>query len=125
MLCLWGYDLVKFWAFGDLLLSRGIDPVVFLYFDVVTVPPFILGSSRLINALTGKVMAWPEVLGWGLIVIINTLIPYVYAAMAGAAGFDRRAWEAFWVLVFLVLANLFRTICTRVNRKKRPGSCPE
>lgn len=116
---LWVYDVVKYWVVGDLLRSRGIDPLIFLYFDMVTVPPFIIGSARLVNALIGDVLAWPRVLGWGLIVIANTIIPYVYAAVAGESHFDTTAWAIFWGLVVLVLANLFRTIRVQVVKKKK------
>lgn len=124
---LWGYDLLKFWVFGDLLRSKGIDPLVFLYFDMITVPPFVLGLVRLVNALSGRILAWQGVLAWGSIVIINTLIPYIYAAMAGESRFDTTAWAIFWGLVLLVLANLFRAVRRGVVRKKgetRPG-CAE
>jgi len=110
MCFLWCYDIVKYVVFKGLLESRGIDPLVFLFFDMITVPGFIMGASRLINALTGQVMAWPKVLGWGIIVLINTLLPYVYAAIAGGPQFDTAAWVVFWVLILLMLANLIRTI---------------
>lgn len=104
------YDVVKYVLFKGLLESRGIDPLVFLFFDMVTVPGFIVGCSRLINSLTGEVMTWPRVLLWGIIVLINTLLPYVYAALAGGPQFDTAAWVVFWVLIVLMLANLVRTI---------------
>ncbi len=115
---LWIYDIVKYWVFKDLMLSKCIDPLIFLYFDMVTVPPFIIGSARLVNSLTGDILAWSRVLGWGLIVIINTFLPYLYAALAGEAHFDNRAWLVFWTLILLVLANLIRTIRVQVAEKK-------
>ncbi|MCG8685535.1 MAG: hypothetical protein MI892_11710 [Desulfobacterales bacterium] len=115
---LWIYDIVKYWVFKDLMLSKCIDPLIFLYFDMVTVPPFIIGSARLVNSLTGDILAWSRVLGWGLIVIINTFLPYLYAALAGEAHFDNRAWLVFWTLILLVLANLIRTIRVQVVEKK-------
>ena len=107
---LWCYDIAKYVVFKDLLESRGIDPLVFLFLDMITVPGFIVGSARLVNSLTGQVMAWPKVLGWGLVVLINALLPYVYAAIAGGPQFDAVAWVVFWILVLLMLANLIRTI---------------
>ena len=124
ILFLWLYDLVKFWLLKDILAARGIDPVIFLFYDMVTVPPFIIGSARLVNALAGTVLAWPQVLGWGGIVLVNTFLPYVYAAVAGEARFTARAWGLFWSLVLLVLANLIRTIRIQVVRARagRPRS---
>lgn len=110
MCFLWCYDIVKYILFKGLLESRGIDPLVFLFLDMITVPGFIVGSARLINALTGQVMAWPKVLGWGLVVLISSLVPYVYAAIAGGPQFDTAAWVVFWGLVLLMFANLIRTI---------------
>ena len=126
---LWGYDVLKYWVFGDLLRSKGIDPLIFLYFDMVTVPPFIIGLARLVNSLAGRILAWPRVLAWGVIVIINTLIPYIYAAVAGESRFDTTAWMIFWGLILLVLANLFRTVRCQVLRQRECApeipSCPE
>lgn len=104
------YDVVKFVLFKDLLESRGIDSLAFLFFDMITVPGFIVGCARLINSLAGEIMTWPKVLLWGIIVLFNTLLPYVYAAIAGGAQFDIVAWVVFWVLILLMLANLVRTI---------------
>ena len=115
---LWIYDLVKFWIFKDLLHSRGIDPGIFLFFDMITVPPFIMGTARLVNSLTGHALSWPRVVFWGLVVLVNTVLPYGYAAAAGKARFDTMAWVVFWGLVSLILVNLFRTIKGKVDEKK-------
>jgi len=77
---------------------------------MITVPGFIVGSARLINSLSGRVMAWPRVLFWGFIVLLNALLPYLYAALAGGPQFDTIAWVVFWILILLMLANLIRTI---------------
>lgn len=116
---LWCYDIVKYVLFKDLLESRGIDPLVFLFLDMITVPGFIAGSARLVNALTGRAMAWPKVLGWGLVVLINALLPYVYAAISGGSQFDTAAWVVFWVLILLMLANLIRTIRAGLTAEKQ------
>nr|WP_321403515.1 hypothetical protein [uncultured Desulfobacter sp.] len=107
---LWCYDVVKYLLFKGLLESRGIDPLVFLFFDMITVPGFIVGCARLVNSLGGQVMAWPKVLFWGIVVLINTLSPYVYAAIAGGPQFDTVAWVVFWIVILLMIANLIRTI---------------
>ena len=92
------------------MLSRGVDPLVFLFFDMVTVPGFIVGSARLVNALSGRLMTWPRVLLWGVVVLVCALLPYVYAALAGGSQFDTPAWVVFWGLIVLMLANLVRSI---------------
>jgi len=107
---LWCYDVVKYLLFKGLLESRGIDALVFLFFDMVTVPGFIVGCARLVNSLGGRAMAWPKVLFWGIVVLINTLLPYVYAAIAGGPQFDTVAWVVFWIVILLMIANLIRTI---------------
>ena len=107
---LWCYDVVKYLLFKDLLESRGIDALIFLFLDMITVPGFIMGCARLVNSLGGRVMAWPKVLFWGFIVLFNTLLPYVYAAIAGGPQFDAVAWVIFWIVIILMLANLIRTI---------------
>lgn len=107
---LWCYDVVKYLLFKGILESRGIDALFFLFFDMTTVPGFIVGCARLVNSLGGRVMAWPTVLFWGFVVLFNTLLPYVYAAIAGGPQFDRVAWAVFWVVILLMIANLIRTI---------------
>jgi hypothetical protein len=97
-------------VFKDLLESRGIDELVFLFLDMITVPGFIVGCARLVNSLGGRIMAWPKVLFWGLIVLVNTLLPYVYAAIAGGPQFDTVAWVVFWIVIILMITNLIRTI---------------
>lgn len=121
---LWVYDVVKFWVFGDLLRTQGINPVIFLFFDMVTVPPFIMGSARLVNALSGDTLPWPRVLGWGLILLFSTFLPYVYAALAGKSCFNTTAWIIFWSLIVLILANLVRTVWVRVCERRTNTSKP-
>ncbi len=121
ILSLWIYDLIKFWLFKEILAGQGIDPRIFLFYDMVTVPLFIIGSARLVNALAGEAMAWHRVLGWGGVVLFNTLLPYGYAAWAGRAAFKLQAWALFWCLVVLVLANVARTIHGHVRRLKNSG----
>lgn len=118
MCFLWCYDIAKYLIFKGLLENRGIDPLVFLFFDMITVPGFIAGAARLVNALTGKGMVWPKVLGWGFVVLLNALLPYVYAAIAGGPQFDTAAWMVFWGLVLLMLANLVRTVRAGLNTGK-------
>ncbi|NDY73682.1 hypothetical protein DO021_18400 [Desulfobacter hydrogenophilus] len=110
MCFLWCYDIIKYVVFKGLLENRGIDPLVFLFLDMITVPGFIVGCARLVNSLSGRVMAWPKVLFWGILVLVNTLFPYVYAVLAGGPQFDTAAWVVFWTLILLMLANLIRTI---------------
>lgn len=119
MCFLWCYDIVKYVVFKDLLESRGIDPLVFLFIDMITVSGFIVGSARLINSLGSRVMAWPNVLFWGLIVLINSLLPYVYAVLAGGPKFDTAAWVVFGALIILLLANLIRTIRSGLIAEKQ------
>nr|WP_320191525.1 hypothetical protein [uncultured Desulfobacter sp.] len=114
-----GYDVVKYLVFKDLLESRGIDPLVFLFLDMITVPGFIMGCARLVNSLSGRIMAWPKVLFWGFVVLFNTLLPYVYAAIAGGPQFDTAAWVVFWGVILLMIANLIRTIRAGLIAGKR------
>ncbi len=116
---LWCYDIVKYLVFKGLLESRGIDPLVFLFLDMITVPGFVVGCARLVNSLGGRIMAWPKVLLWGFVVLFNTLLPYVYAAVAGGPQFDAAAWVVFWIVILLMLANLIRTIRAGLIAGKR------
>ncbi|WDP90009.1 MAG: hypothetical protein HUN04_09925 [Desulfobacter sp.] len=119
VILLWIYDILKYQIFGDLLESRGIDAQIFLFMDMVTVPAFVAGSARLINSLAGRALAWHKVMGWGLVVLFNTVLPYAYAAAAGKAQFDAAAWGILGGIILLVLANMIRTIWLGVVKKKK------
>lgn len=118
ILVLWVYDLGKYYIFGDLMNSRGVDPKIFLCLDMVTVPAFVIGAARLVNSLSGHTLAWPRVTGWASVVLLNTLLPYAYIAAAGMARFDGAAWGVLACLVAVILTNMVRTIRIRILRKK-------
>lgn len=115
---LWVYDIVKYLVIRDLLESQGVDPLIFLFFDMVTVPPFIMGSARLVNSLTCQALKWPEVMGWGMIVFANAFLPYLYVAVTGQKQFGPVAWTIFSGVVILVMANMVRTILIQVREKR-------
>lgn len=118
MIVLWVYDLIKFWLFSDLARTHGINPYMFLFFDMITVAPYIMGLARFINSLTGPAQKLCEVLVWGAVLLCSTLLPYVYAAWAGKDVFSFRAWSVFGLVLFFVLANLVRAVQAKIEKKK-------
>ena len=118
MVVLWVYDLIKFWLFSDLARTHGINPYMFLFLDMITVAPYIMGLARFINSLTGRAQKLHEVLVWGFILLVSTVLPYVYAAWAGKETFSFRAWSVFGLVLFFILANLVRAIQAELIKKK-------
>ncbi len=121
MIFLWVYDLIKFWLFSDLARAHSINPHMFLFLDMVTVPTYIMGLARFINSLTGKAQKLGEVLVWGGILMVSTVLPYAYAAWAGKEAFTCKAWAVLGLVFFFILANLVRTIQAELVKKRQTG----
>ncbi len=116
MLLLWGYDLAKFWLFCDLARNHNINPYLFLFLDMATVPLYILSLSQFVNSMARrKAMNIKAVFIWGGILLVNTILPYAYAAWAGKASFTSRAWLVFGLVVAVILANLLVSIRAKVK----------
>ncbi len=125
MLLLWGYDLAKFWLFCDLARTHNINPYLFLFLDMATVPLYILSLSQFVNSMTRrKAMNIKAVFIWGGILLVNTILPYAYAAWAGKASFSSRAWLVFGLVVAVILANLLVSIRAKLARTKVKPSDP-
>ena len=118
MIFLWVYDLLKFWLFSDLARAHGINPCVFLFLDMITVTPYIMGLARFINSLTGQAQKLGEVVIWGAILLVSTVLPYVYAAWAGKESFSFRSWAVFGLVLFFILVNLVRAVQAELGKKK-------
>ncbi|MBU2430492.1 MAG: hypothetical protein KKH99_07350, partial [Proteobacteria bacterium] len=54
-LFIWTYDLIRFFVLFDTLQAYNINPWVFFVLDMVTVPGYVKGWTRLIGSLNQKV----------------------------------------------------------------------
>ncbi len=62
------YTVVRFVAAGGALSTYGVDARWFLFWDVITVPPYVWAIGRLVRRLTNPVYSslW-GLLGWSVL----------------------------------------------------------
>ncbi len=79
---LWGYAVFKFWIASGILAAYGINPWIFLFLDMVTVPPYVIGWNRLFVSLASKqdTQTLKTLVLWGMITFVSSTAPYLYAA---------------------------------------------
>nr|NJM03319.1 hypothetical protein [Desulfobacula sp.] len=119
MLAIWGYDILKFLAVFKVMQGYGINPWLFFFLDMVTVPPYVMGWSRLITSITGEVRAFGSIITWSLITFVSSTAPYFYAGFAGRRSFPHEAWFFLILILIFITLNLIRKIY-----RARKASCP-
>jgi len=67
MLAIWGYDILKFLVVFKVMQGYGINPWVFFFLDMVTVPTYVMGWSRLMASITGEIQTFRAIFTWSLI----------------------------------------------------------
>lgn len=122
ILFLWIYDIIKFVFLYDVFNSYGVNPWMFLFIDVTTVPAFIAGWSKLITSLTGKAQSIYACIRWGVITFFASTGPYLYVAWAGRQSFSKQAWIILAVVLILMFANMAKQII--VSFKKNSTILP-
>ena len=113
MVILWGYDIVKLFLGFSIMQGYGINPCIFFFVDVVTVPPYVLGLARLINSLTETARRPDAIFLWAVITAAASVSPYLYAAWAGGRSFSLQGWIILLGIMAFPLADLIRRICSR------------
>lgn len=116
MLALWVYDVVKIALICKVLQTFGINPWIFFFLDMVTVPAYINGWTRLITSLTGKIPSFAAIFRLGTVTFFASTGPYLYAAWAGRQSFPAQVWLILMLILLFPLINLIRKIHTA--RKK-------
>ncbi|MFH2093329.1 MAG: hypothetical protein ABIJ31_13285 [Pseudomonadota bacterium] len=111
MMLIWVYDILKFLLAFKVMRFYGIDPWIFLFFDMVTVPTYIIGWHSLIASLAGNIQTFKTLFKWSVITFVSSTAPYFYAAWAGRQTFPKQAWIMFILILVFLLANLVRKIC--------------
>ena len=115
MVSLVAYTFIRFIAAGGALGAYGVDARWFLFWDVVTVPPYVWSIGRLVRGLADPESGSLGVLfGWSVIGLFSFMAPYAYLYYAGAGSFPPLAWILLTVIVVLFAANAIRTIRRKV-----------
>lgn len=115
MVSLVAYTFARFVAAGGALGEYGIDARWFLFWDIVTVPPYVWSIGRLVRSLADPDASSLAVLfGWSLIGLVSFMAPYAYLYYAGAGSFPPLAWLLLSIIVVLFGANAVRTIRRKV-----------
>lgn len=110
ILVLWGYDVVKILMIYKTLVFYNMNPWIFFFIDVVTVPPFIIGWNRLFASLTGNTDHFGTILMWGLITFAAGSGPYLYVAWAGRESLPAFVWIILAGVMIFPFINLFKKI---------------
>lgn len=115
MVSLVAYTLARFVAAGGALGTYGVDARWFLFWDVVTVPPYVWSIGRPVRSLANPDSTSLSVLfGWSLLGLASFMAPYVYLYYAGAGSFPPLAWVLLTIIVVLFGANAVRSIRRKV-----------
>jgi hypothetical protein len=115
MVSLVGYTIARFVAAGGTLSKYGVDARWFLFWDIVTVPPYVWSIGRLVRGLARpEPTPFGETAGWSLLALASFLAPYGYLFYAGAGEFPPLAWILLTLLVGLFAANAVRSVRKRV-----------
>lgn len=105
----------RFVAAGGALGEYGVDARWFLFWDIVTVPPYVWSIGRLVRSLANPdASSLTVLLGWSLLGIVSFMAPYAYLYYAGAGSFPPLAWILLTIIVALFAANAVRTIRRKV-----------
>ncbi len=78
---------------------------------MVTVPPYVMGWSRLMASITGEVQTFKSIFAWSLITFVASAAPYFYAGFAGRRSFPHEAWLFLILILVFIFINLIRKIC--------------
>ncbi|MFN2358269.1 MAG: hypothetical protein ABR534_11065 [Desulfotignum sp.] len=118
MVILWGYDILKLFLGFSIMQAYGINPYIFFFVDVVTVPFYVLGMARLINSLTEKSLTEKArqsdaIFLWAVITAVASVAPYLYAAWAGGRTFPLQGWIILLIIMVFPLVDLIRRLCSR------------
>lgn len=122
MMFLWGYDFLKFMTLFHVLKLYHINPWIFLFLDMITVPTFVLGWEKLSATLTGGIHTFGRLLKWSAVTFVSSTAPYLYAGWAGRQSFSHHAWAVLAVIILIIIINFFKKICRyKRSPKKRNG----
>lgn len=104
------YTVGRFAAAGGTLSKYGVSAGWFLFWDVVTIPPYVWGIGRLVRSLSSPVTDWPRLAVATTVALAAFMGPYIYLFMAGAEEFPPLAWVLLGLIIGLLAANAVRDV---------------
>lgn len=110
------YNLLKFILAFGILEELAVNPWGFLFWDLITIPPYVMGMGNLVRSLGGGRAGILKTAGWGILLIAAFLAPYLYLAVCGGGSFTGAAKGALALIVLLMLVNLARDIRRRSEK---------
>ncbi len=111
------YDTIKFILAHDLMLRSGINPWLFFFLDVVTIPGYIMGWGVLISGMGKNIAPFLHMIKWGIITFFCTTAPYGYALWAGKNTSSLPVMPALAVIILILTFNMLRKICRTAMQK--------
>lgn len=112
------YTILRFLLVGGVFSTHGIDPWVFLFIDVVTVLPYVLGIEYLVVSLSRVIVDWGKVLFWGAVAALSFAAPYLYVVAYGGqlpAGLS----IGLGVVVALLAVNAVASVIRRLRKNRQ------
>ncbi|MBU1196443.1 MAG: hypothetical protein KKE62_11945 [Proteobacteria bacterium] len=117
-LFIWTYDLIRFFVLFDTLQAYNINPWVFFVLDMVTVPGYVKGWTRLIGSLNQKVQDVGTIVQWSLITFFSSTAPYLYSAWAGRQSFPMFGWLILIIVTVFPLVSIIKKISFKPKNNK-------
>jgi hypothetical protein len=99
------YTVGRFVAAGGTMTQYGIDARWFLFWDVLTIPPYVWGIGKLVRGLSIDEVRWGQLVFASAVALAAFLGPYVYLVYAGAEEFPILAWALLAAVIALLAAN--------------------
>lgn len=113
------YTVGRFAAAGGTMSQYGIDARWFLFWDVVTVPPYVWGIGRLVRGLGEDETDWLKLSIAAGVALVAFSGPYLYLIYAGAEEFPLIAWLLLLTVIALLAANAIADIRRKVRAERR------
>ena len=105
------YDILKFLAGYHLMVHADINPWIFLFLDLITIPGYFVGWHRLLQTLGEKDPCLGTMLLWGIITFYCSTGPYLYALWSGRHTASWPVWGVLCIIIVLLTVNMIRRIC--------------
>ena len=116
VLVIWTWDTTRFLMIRPILESYGINPYLFFFLDMVTVPSYVAGWACLIKSLTDASQSLANVVKWSIITFIMSTAPYLYAAWAGRQELPVQAWLILALVIVFPALKIRKKIAAHLKK---------
>lgn len=112
------YDVVKFMLGYGIMKKNGIDPWIFLFIDIATVPGYFIGWHHLLQSMGKQNASFPALFKWGIITFYCSTGPYLYAAWTGRNTSSRPVWIILALILLVIIINIIRKVLKEISSGK-------